>query len=136
MVHHGQTVYGLARKAKGPFRIGCPHTCTNTLSERVQLHLATGPPLLFHQGFLLLSPIYPACILTSIFLKLIYLWLSWECDVEEGGGLLPGVDQRLSWRSRKYQSPKSPLGMSEGLHSCLTFGVGWIITNYFVIIMS
>lgn len=50
------------------------------------------PPVAFSSGLFLLFFSYPPCTSASMFLKWIYLWFSWERDVEEGGCWLPGVD--------------------------------------------
>lgn len=66
--------------------------------------------------------------------KWIYLQLSWDQDVEDSVCWLPY--KRVLWLDQKHWSPKSPLDLSEGLHSCLMFGIRCITTNYFVIIIS
>ena len=134
MAHHGQSVYGQGRPmGTPPFRTGWPHTCTHILQERVQLYLVASPPLLFHPDFLLFS-LFIQHVPWLAYQKWIYLWLSWDQDVEDSGCWLP--HKRVLWLDQKHWSPKSPLGLSEGLHSCLMFRVRCITTNYLIIIVS
>ena len=137
MVQHGQTLEGHGRpKGQRSLQNWLPPHLHKHPLRKGAVTFGGQPPSSFMRAFSCFSPFIQHIS------WLVHSWNRYICGfpgrvmLKRVGGWLPGVDQRVSWFFRKHWSLKSPLGLSEGLHSCLMFGVGCIITNYFVIIMS